>query len=161
MDPAMVSATLAAIPDGGIVGPPPPPGGVEDDALEGRVWGLTFIDGADGRREALAGAEVNLLLIDGKVSGSAGCNTMAGDYQRDGDRLSFGALSTTRIACALPAGVMQQEAEVLDALGEVAAFVATQGLVLVDESGQPRLHFLDAASRPRDPHMQPPTPPSP
>jgi heat shock protein HslJ len=40
------------------------------------------------------------LIAEGrKVQGSAGCNRMTGTYQLDGQKLKFGPLATTRMAC--------------------------------------------------------------
>lgn len=46
--------------------------------------------------------EPNLTLNpdDHRISGSGGCNRMMGTYQLDGESLRFGALATTRMACA-------------------------------------------------------------
>lgn len=74
-------------------------------ALEGTEWRLVDIGG----QPSPAGADSTphpgfTLLAEGrKVQGSAGCNRMAGRYQLDGQKLKFGPLATTRMACpALP-----------------------------------------------------------
>ena len=160
IDATAISATAAALPDPGIVGPPPPPGSADDDPFEGRVWGLTRIEDSQGSREALVGSEVNLLFIDGKLSGSVGCNTVAGSYDREGEILSFGALGVTRLLCARPEGIMEQERAVLDALEATTSFSLADGLDFRDASGLNLLHFIEAADRPRDPRMRPPSPPT-
>lgn len=151
VDGTAVAATVEAMPDEGIVGPPPPPGHDGDDPFEGRVWGLVEIEDAEGRRAALGGSEVNLLFLDGNLSGSAGCNTVAGAYERSGEAISLGALGTTRMMCARPEGVMEQERAVLAALEQVSMLVLEPGgLELRDDTGSVRLHFIEAAGRPVD-----------
>src|SRR4051812_46045487 len=83
-------------------------------ALEGTEWRLADIGG----QPSPAGADSTrhpgfTLLAEGrKVQGSAGCNRMAGTYQLDGQKLRFGPLATTRMAC--PA--METETAFLKAL---------------------------------------------
>ena len=83
-------------------------------ALEGTEWRLVDIGG----QPAPAGADTTrhpgfTLLAEGrKIQGSAGCNRMSGTYQLDGEKLKFGPLATTRMAC--PA--MQTETAFLKAL---------------------------------------------
>ena len=83
-------------------------------ALEGTEWQLVDIGG----QPAPAGADTMrhpgfTLIAEGrKVHGSAGCNRMKGTYQLDGEKLKFGPLATTRMAC--PA--MQTETAFLKAL---------------------------------------------
>jgi heat shock protein HslJ len=45
---------------------------------------------------------------DGTVSGNAGCNTFNGTYTVSGSNLTFGALATTRKACADPVNTIEQ-----------------------------------------------------
>ena len=51
---------------------------------------------------------------DGTISGSSGCNTYNGTYTAEGESLTIGPLTTTRLACAPP--VMDQEQAFLRAL---------------------------------------------
>ncbi len=52
-----------------------------------------------------------------RVSGSGGCNRLAGSFERNGDDLRFGPIAATRMACAEE--VMRRERVFLDALGTV------------------------------------------
>jgi heat shock protein HslJ len=91
-------------------------------ALEGTAWVLTtFLDG-DAARSVLNGTEITLLLEEGNVGGTAGCNSYTGSYTRQDDTLAFGPLATTRMYCQDPDGVMDQEAQYLDLLGNVTTF---------------------------------------
>lgn len=72
---------------------------------------------------------------DGKVSGASGCNTYAGSYTMDGEKITIGPLATTRMACPEP--IMAQEQAFLAALASTAAYSM--------EAGQPVLHSADGA----------------
>lgn len=74
---------------------------------------------------------------DGKISGTGGCNRMAGQATISGDNIAFGAIAATRMACA-PAA-MDQEAKFFAALEEVRGWRVdpAQGkLTLLDASGE-------------------------
>ena len=66
--------------------------------------------------EPLPGTEITAIFKDGAVGGSAGCNTYRAAYARDGDALTFGAISFTEMACLTPEGVMDQEGRYLELL---------------------------------------------
>jgi putative lipoprotein len=57
---------------------------------------------------------------DGKITGSGGCNRIAGKAAISGERISFGPMISTKMACA-PA-VMDQESKFLAALGDARRF---------------------------------------
>lgn len=85
------------------------------------------------------------LAEDGSVSGRSGCNRFAGQATIDGDKLAFGALAGTRMACA-PAH-MDLEQKYLTALDKVATFRiddAQRKLVLLDDAGTAVLTFAEA-----------------
>lgn len=77
------------------------------------------------------------LAPDGQVTGSGGCNRMSGRAEITGDRITFGPLLSTKMACA-PA-VMAQEDKFFAALNQAAAWRvdrAQHKLFLVDGAGQ-------------------------
>jgi heat shock protein HslJ len=76
-----------------------------DRQLGGLEWRAVDINGAP----VLAEAAPTLRLDSGRASGNASCNRFSGSYQlmRGGERLRFGPLAVTRMACA-PA-IMDQE----------------------------------------------------
>ena len=82
--------------------------------LEGTEWRLVDIGGQPSPPGADSMRHPGFILIahGHKVQGSASCNRMTGTYQLDGQRLKFGPLATTRMAC--PA--MQTETAFLQAL---------------------------------------------
>jgi heat shock protein HslJ len=70
-----------------------------------------------------AGTEPNPMITfdkDSKVSGSVGCNSLSGSFKVSGDKLVFGPIATTMMAC--DEKLMLQESTVLQVLGETAKF---------------------------------------
>jgi heat shock protein HslJ len=91
--------------------------------LAGTEWTASGINnGKGGVASLVAGSAVTLAFgVDGRASGSAGCNRYTASYESARDTLKFGAAAATRMMCAT-AGVMEQEQAFLNALGEVATF---------------------------------------
>jgi len=77
----------------------------------------------------------------GTVSGNAGCNDYTGGYTVDGDKLTFGAIATTKKACGpIPTAV---ETAYLAAIAKVATFTATSdSLDLKTSEGKVGLHYV-------------------
>jgi len=78
------------------------------------------------------------IAADGRVSGSGGCNHIAGQAEIQGERITFGPMISTKMACA-PA-VMDQESKFLAALGDVQRFKV--------EAEKGKLILFNATSRP-------------
>lgn len=73
-------------------------------------------------------------LADGKVAGYDSCNRLAGQYTQEGDKLAFGPLAATRMACP-PWGDVERS--FTQALGATAgARVLGQHLELLDANGR-------------------------
>lgn len=97
-------------------GTTPAPGPV---TLAHTHWRLVSL-GAGGAPIAKTQTEAFLVFGEppGRVSGSGGCNRMAGSYEEKGEQLTFGPIAATRMACA---DGMQVE----DALGAALASIAS------------------------------------
>jgi heat shock protein HslJ len=65
------------------------------------------------------------LLAAGQAAGTGGCNGYGGTYQVDGNSISFGPLTSTKMACA-DAQATEQEGRYLQAL-ESASEYAVEG----------------------------------
>jgi len=76
----------------------------------------------------LAGNVPSLTLAGGRLSGSGGCNRLSGVVRASGDRLTFGPIAATRMACA-PA-VNAQEETFLAVLGTPGMRASVQGQLL-------------------------------
>jgi heat shock protein HslJ len=96
--PVSVSPMMRRV-DGGQAAP----GAAGKRALEGTYWKAIELAGKptpaqDPKREA------HLQFQRGRVSGSDGCNRITGTYQLNGDRVTFGQLAGTQMACVNPGG---------------------------------------------------------
>ena len=58
----------------------------------------------------------------GNLTGNAGCNDYNGTYTVSGNQITIGPLASTRKMCNDPAGVMDQDAQYLAALGTAATY---------------------------------------
>ena len=139
------SAGASAAPDTAPAAPESSAPAAPAAALEGTEWRLVDIGG----QPSPAGADSTrhpgfTLLTEGrKVQGSAGCNRMTGTYQLDGQKLKFGPLATTRMAC--PA--MQTETAFLKAL-EATTRYEVSGSSLTLYGADTAVARLEAAAMP-------------
>ena len=74
---------------------------------------------------------------DGMVSGNGGCNGFGGKATMTGDKISFGPLAATKMAC--PPAIMDQEGKFLAALGDARRWM------IDDDRG--KLILFDAGNR--------------
>jgi len=86
--------------------------------LAGTTWQLMYYNnGKQGFASVLAGTETTAIFdADGEVSGSAGCNNYSASYEVEGDKITIGPAAATRMMCAEPEGIMEQESAYLAAL---------------------------------------------
>jgi heat shock protein HslJ len=72
---------------------------------------------------------------EGRVATTVGCNRIVGAPDVDGDRVTFGAMAATRMACPPPLDHL--ETKYLAALGEARAWrIEGTKLTLLDERGE-------------------------
>jgi heat shock protein HslJ len=98
--------------------------------LEGTQWVLVEMAG----QSPIDGRTITIGFEDGEVSGYLGCNSFSGPYSLRGERLEFGLLMTTLMAC-VEDELMQQESRLADLLGQVDRAQMVEGrlhLVLSD-----------------------------
>jgi heat shock protein HslJ len=111
-----------------------------DEPLENTYWKLTWL-GAAPISVAPGAREPHFILHrDGlRVTGSGGCNRFTGGYEIAGDRLSFGKMAGTMMACQES---METERAFLQALGSAQkALVREQQLDLFDADGNTLARF--------------------
>lgn len=98
--PAAVSMTLRAVAGSqpGVAQPPTPHGAGD---LEGTSWNAVELYGTAVTTTATAPGRAPYLEfgVNGRLSGSDGCNQVMGSYSVDGNRIGFGPLAGTRMAC--------------------------------------------------------------
>ena len=78
---------------------------------------VTYIAEWIGDDPVIGRTPVSLTLSDGRAYGNAGCNHWFGSYTRDGQRIRFSELGSTRRLCAEE--IMDQEHHFLDILSRV------------------------------------------
>jgi heat shock protein HslJ len=93
--------------------------------LVGNYWILTELNGEAPVADTTISAE---FTEEGRVSGSAGCNSYSTTYTEDGDNLTFAEnIMTTMMACPEP--TMMQETDYLKALGATATYQIEEDLL--------------------------------
>ncbi|WP_404471131.1 META domain-containing protein [Vreelandella venusta] len=114
---------------------------VNNEPLENTYWKLIAVgDHTAVTTDQAREAHLVLHTEESRLAGSTGCNRLMGQYERDDDRLSFGQLATTRMACSSEA--MTQEQHVLDALNETARWqIEGKTLTLIDTENEARARF--------------------
>ncbi len=111
-----------------------------DSPLRGTIWKLvrmgdTPVAAVPKQRQAHLIFAADAL----RVSGSGGCNRVTGAFSLDGDRLRFGRMASTRMAC--PDG-MDQEKQLLEALERVTRYrICGSHLELLDATGAVSARF--------------------
>ncbi|HJY78068.1 MAG TPA: META domain-containing protein [Burkholderiales bacterium] len=111
-----------------------------DEPLENTYWRLDWLAGAAVSTAPGAREPHFVLHRDGRrVTGSGGCNRFTGSYDLSGERLSFGKMAGTMMACQES---METERAFLQALGKAqTALVREQQLELLDAAGNTLARF--------------------
>ncbi len=118
---------------------------VQPKPLVGTFWILTgYNNGNDGFSSVLTASEITALFsTDGKLTGSAGCNNYMTSFTMDGTNLTVDPAASTRMACAEPEGIMEQETAYLNALNRVVSYMIVDSqLTLLDENGTRQVEFI-------------------
>jgi heat shock protein HslJ len=117
---------------------------IEPTPLVGTPWQAGWYNnGKGGFASVVLGTEITALFdADGNVSGSAGCNNYSAGYEVDGPAsaasgtISIGPAATTRMMCAEPEGIMEQENAYLAALQSATNYqIEGDQLLLTDADG--------------------------
>lgn len=111
--------------------------------LENTSWQASGINnGRGGVVSSATTQRVVAMFVDGKVSGSAGCNNYSASYSINGAQISFGPAMMTRRQCAEPEGIMAQEQAFLQALATATQYTLTADqLELRDGNGSLQVTF--------------------
>jgi heat shock protein HslJ len=105
------------------------------EPLIGTNWTLESFHTADAVSSVISGTTITAVFYeDGRVSGTAGCNTYFARYNLSGSSLSIGTIGTTKMHCGAP-GVMQQENTYLALLGKVTTFTIEGERMSVSDAG--------------------------
>jgi heat shock protein HslJ/uncharacterized protein YraI len=124
---AVAALALTATP----VPPPPAP-----DPLANTRWNVVNFNTGQAIVTLLPGTSATLDFgTGGQVNGNSGCNTYSGAYRASGNNLSIGPLAGTSMSCSEPAGVMEQEAQLLQALQSAATFRINGNMLEIQSAG--------------------------
>ncbi len=103
-------------------------------SIENTTWQLTRLGDNTITPDTQRDAGITLNPGQHRVTGSGGCNSIMGSYTLEGDKLKFGQIASTMMACA---SGMDTERAFLDALGKVDSWKLDAGkLELLDTSGK-------------------------
>lgn len=96
----------------------------QSSELGGSSW---LVTGYNNGKQAVVSVALGSTLTadfgaDGRLGGSAGCNSYTATFEAAGKNLKIGPAATTRKFCAEPAGVMEQETQFLKALEAAATY---------------------------------------
>jgi len=96
----------------------------EPTPLVGTTWqAISYNNGKGGAVSVILGTEITAIFDqDGNMAGSASCNNYTATYETDGTSISIGPAATTRMFCAEPEGIMDQESQYLAALETATTF---------------------------------------
>ena len=106
--------------------------------LVGTEWvAIGINNGRGGVVSALEAARVTANFDDeGRVAGSGGCNRFMATFEVDGDAIRIGPVAGTRMMCAEPEGVSEQEGSYFAALERASTWTIREGrLQLRDADG--------------------------
>lgn len=96
-------------------------GGGGSASLVGQ-WELVSHGSVESQTPAAQGVDTSIeFKSDGTLGGNVGCNGFGGEFQVDGNQLSFGPIVSTLMFCEGPVG--EQEATTLMVFFESATFV--------------------------------------
>jgi heat shock protein HslJ len=108
------------------------------DPLDGSAWELF----AYRKTKPIAGTTITAIFEDGRVSGSAGCNSYSGKYEIDGDQIRIHELAWTLMACMNPEGVMEQETTIMQFLSDAHDFHLSDTQLMIFRTDGEALTFV-------------------
>jgi heat shock protein HslJ len=116
----------------------------QEKSLEG-TWTLTAYGPEGATTPVAADSQASITFNDdGTIEGNSGCNGFGGNYEVDGDQITFSALVSTLMACEEP--LMTQEGTVFKVLDGTSSYkidgdtltITKEGTALVLTSGEPQ-----------------------
>lgn len=115
--------------------------------LEGTRWQVGGIVTGDAVSSTIAGAEAELTLDAGSLTGTAGCNRMTGSYTAESavseGSVSFADIGTTKMLCE--PDVMEQERQIVTALKAATSYsIEGSTMSLTDADGSLLLTLVAA-----------------
>ena len=114
--------------------------GIGGDPLNGTTPRLYSI----GSHAPIPDGKTTIRFDAGQVSGLGGCNQYGGEYQINGNTITVDKLYMTEMACISPEGIMGQEQDFLQILGNAQRFELTDSQLQIYGSDGEALTFVPA-----------------
>lgn len=113
-----------------------------DVGLEKTVWQMTGLNNAKGGVVSNGNSNKAILqFIDGKLTGTSGCNRLSAYYQVNGEAIKIAAVSMTRKYCGSKS-LMSQEQQLSNALSQVSHYqIRNNQLRLINAKGALMVSF--------------------
>jgi heat shock protein HslJ len=109
--------------------------GVQSTSFEGTAWRLVTLPGQPPATIAALRRAITIRFESGRVSGFSGCNTFSGPFTLNQNRLTFGTLAGTMMACIEPE-IGRLESAFKTALADPLSYaIAGDRLTLTTDSG--------------------------
>ena len=94
-----------------------------DVHLEGTLWKLvSYLNNQGDLVNVLLNTEISAEFRSGHIAGGAGCNNYTASYRVDGSTIAIGPIAATRMMCADPEGIMEQESGYMVGLESATAY---------------------------------------
>ena len=97
-------------------------------AIEGTVWKLVSYN----QQPILAESEITAEFTEGRVNGSAGCNSYFADYQLNNAQLNIERVGSTKRACPDVEGLMEQETTYLNLLDRAESAAVVNNVLTIN-----------------------------
>lgn len=98
----------------------------QPNAIENTVWNLVSLT----RQPILADSQITAEFAEGRVNGSAGCNSYFADYQLDDAQLNIETIGSTKKAC--PDDLMEQETTYLNLLDRAESAAVVNNVLTIN-----------------------------
>ncbi|HKE57727.1 MAG TPA: META domain-containing protein [Pyrinomonadaceae bacterium] len=122
-----------------------------DQPLANTEWHLVSFGRVGEEKPVIQGTTITMKFdADGRVNGSAGCNSYSGTYRVRGDLLTFGRMASTMRAC-LDSRANQQEQQYFAALDSATRFrLSGNRLLIYYDSARSALNFVNNSPSSQD-----------
>ena len=100
----------------------------QPNAIEGKVWKLVSYN----QQPILAESEITAEFTEGRVNGSAGCNSYFADYQLNNAQLNIERVGSTKRACPDVEGLMEQETTYLNLLDRAESAAVVNNVLTIN-----------------------------
>ena len=115
------------------------------DGLVDTTWILESYGEQGNLQSVIEGTKITAIFdsAEGRVHGSAGCNSYFGDYQISSNKLSIPMMAHTEMGCLEPEGIMEQEERYLKTLQSTESYQIQGGKLQINCGGQILIYIAE------------------